>query len=104
MSMDKEDDDYEDSYWEYLDAIIDYRKNHMKKKIKLWMEGYNAQGNSDGASYLGEYEGENLLEAYTTYVKEKYKDNIPNYIRKDEPVIWGCRVFDNEGDARKSFG
>jgi len=26
------------------------------------------------------------------------------YVNLDTPCIWGCRVFDNETDARKSFG
>lgn len=42
MSMDKEDDDYEGSYWEYLDVIIEHRKNNPSPIIKaenlVWRE------------------------------------------------------------------
>ncbi len=70
----------------------------------LWMEGYAATGESGTAQYLGTYEGETLMEAYLNYIKDFYKNDIPDYVRLNEPVIWGCSVYDNEQDARKYFG
>lgn len=75
------------------------------KQFSLWMEGYAATGNSSSASYLGTYEGENFLDAYHNYLKVTYGVNkLPDYINQEFPSIWGCRIFDNEHDARKSFG
>jgi hypothetical protein len=71
---------------------------------EIWMEGYTASGDSGVAHLLGKYEGETFMEAYLKYVKTKYKDDIPDYVRLNEPVIWGCRCYDNEKDARKYFG
>lgn len=73
-------------------------------KYKLWSEGYATTGDHQRATYQGEYEGETLMEAYLALVKQIYGDDIPDYVRLNEPVIWGCRIFDNEQDARKSFG
>lgn len=74
------------------------------KKFQLWMEGFSATGENGTASFEGEYEGETFMDAYLAMVKDKYGDNPPSYVHMDKPVIWGCRVFYNEADARKSFG
>ena len=63
------------------------------------MEGYSVTGNSDKASLLGEIEAESFQEACDKLVEEKGYQNL--YSGKS---IWGCRLFDNEAYARKSFG
>lgn len=74
----------------------------MKRVFQIWMEGYRVTGNSDGASFLGEIEAESFQEAC-----DKFLENDPGwkdlYSSKNRS-IWGCRLFDNEEDARKSFG
>jgi hypothetical protein len=73
-------------------------------KFQLWSEGFAATGESATASYEGEFEGETFMDAYLALVKARYGDKPPSYVRLNEPVIWGCRVYDNEADARKGFG
>lgn len=71
------------------------------KKFNLWMEGYRATCEECDATYLGEYEAESFEDACNAYAQDKgvtldtYAGRISN---------WGCRIFDNEADARKSYG
>lgn len=70
-------------------------------KIDLWMEGYRATGDESKATFLGSYQAKSFDDACDMYAKEKgieldtYAGRISN---------WGRRIFDNEADARKSFG
>lgn len=73
------------------------------KKFKIWMEGYAATGESGSAHYIGSAEGETFEEACKNY---RDKEGKPLGLDKHYhyPSIWACRLFDNEQDARKSFG
>ena len=73
----------------------------------IWSEGYVTTGQSAYAQYHGQFIGNTFLEAV-----EKWKDD-PNEgpsnpslvkIQGSQVSYWGCRLFDNEADARKSFG
>ncbi len=69
--------------------------------ISIWMEGYAATGEWGTAHLLGVFEATDFDDAvkqysYTTESKIDY--------RGGEYSFWGCRLFDNEADARKSFG
>ena len=84
-------------------------------KIEIWMEGYRATGESATATRLGIYEADDFDGAMRQYMDEnlhtvtvkKIPKNIKS-IRDDsftkQYSIWACRIFDNEADARKSFG
>ena len=96
------------------------------KEYEIWSEGYAATGERGTAHYYGKAMGETFEEACKNF---RYPEDIwapsftpgPNLGRKivvqkgetlklDEgghypyPSIWACRLFDNEADARKSFG
>lgn len=68
---------------------------------EIWSEGYAATGERGTATLLGKYEANSWDEAVQKYMKDN-----PNRIRIDERgyTDWGCRLFDNETSARKSFG
>lgn len=72
------------------------------KTWSIWMEGYAATGNSAGASFVGESEGETFLEACINY----YKINDPEnkYYDPNRNTYWGCNHFDNQIDAIKTYG
>lgn len=86
-----------------------------KKEFEIWAEGFAASGQFGQAQLLGKETARTFDEAMQQYMKKN-----PNRIRVSErygekgadgkmPVIktytdWGCRLFDNEADARKSFG
>lgn len=62
------------------------------------MEGYRVTGNSSDAQLVASaIEASSFEEAVAIYAKTKPID-------EDGKSIWGCRLFSNELDARKSFG
>ena len=91
----------------------------MKKKYEIWSEGYRASGDSSKAIFIGVFEAETFDEAVEEYNRtrdKKYttaaeKNTRKRYIsdeayekRRSNWNIWACNLFDNERDARKSFG
>lgn len=94
------------------------------KKYEIWVEGYMATGESGQAFLLndGKDNKPNLIEAedfnhaveiYMTIVPEhdivknqrnRYWSDEDYKNRKSNWNIWACNLFDNELDARKSFG
>jgi len=99
----------------------------MAKEFEIWVEGYAATGERGYASYIGKATGETFEEACRNF---EYPHNIlrvwplpgedpilihageklnldlkqDGSICYDRPSIWACRLFDNETDAKKSFG
>lgn len=81
----------------------------MKKNIEVWVEGYLATG-CEGipvkAHLAGTYEAVDLDDAVRQHIAT-LDEKRRAFWRRHESGIWtdwGCRVFDNEADARKSFG
>ncbi len=70
-------------------------------KINLWCEGYAATGQSSKATFCGEFEAVDLKDAVRQYKKSRYDTNV---IDVENLTEWGCRFFDNEADARRSYG
>ena len=78
---------------------------------QLWQEGYAITGNRDSAQCLGNYEADTFNEAVERYVQQREKTDWPD-IRKPggyafangTHCIWGCRIYDNEAQARQSLG
>ena len=78
------------------------------RKFHIWSEGYSITGNNSGAIYLGEFEADTFEHACDKWAKTLTDD----YSRKcyspakdgKPPSFWGCRLYDNEMDARKAFG
>lgn len=82
-------------------------------KIQIWSEGYIIQGGNGKAYLVAVVEADSFNEAV-----EKYNETIKIPDNRRESTwgklkadwrdgiwsIWGCRLFDNEADARKSFG
>lgn len=109
----------EETYKKYRDMLRSVNKFHEKfldseiqkhikdgvKKYSLWQEGYSATGQSSTAIYLGEFEGDSFNDACDNWSKTIKQ---PEYYKpgndKHRPSYWACKIFDNEIDARKSFG
>lgn len=70
---------------------------------EIWIEGYRATGEHGFAHKIAESEKEDFEEAILEKLS-KNLDKIPQGQFKKPYSIWGCQLFDNEGDARKSFG
>ncbi len=76
----------------------------ISSKYDIWAEGYACTGERAGASCLGHSKGTSFLEACRNMAEinldfKKYYDE-----RNGAPCHWGCRLFDNQADAIKSFG
>ena len=86
------------------------------KEFEIWIEGYAATGEHAGASLVGKGNGETFDEAVLDYMSKNtnhgIEENGRNRYMSDEAYknrrsnwnIWACSLFDNEADARKSFG
>lgn len=73
-------------------------------KYNLWSEGYRTNGESAGASYRGEWEGETLRDAVILFRDSISDKELKETIDTERLTLWGCRFFDNETEARKAFG
>ncbi|EEJ5117664.1 TPA: hypothetical protein N2G45_002882 [Salmonella enterica] len=71
------------------------------QRYQVWSEGYEATGNKAGAKLLGEAEAENFQQACEKIFQDS---NRVQHFDRQRLTYWGCRLFDNEPDARKSFG
>jgi hypothetical protein len=71
------------------------------KQYEIWSEGYAATGQRSGAVHMGTANGNTFRDAC---------DNLFNnlqdrgYYNSDRGSYWACKLFDNEADARNSFG
>ncbi len=68
------------------------------------MEGYAATGQRHGAHCYGEWEGNTFrdaIKAFRDSLTDKYSRDC---IDLERMTFWSCRFFDNETDARNSFG
>lgn len=68
------------------------------KKFDIWSEGFVVNEGISGATYHGTIEANSFKEACDKY----FSDDI--YYNSKTLKYWGCKLFDNELDARKSFG
>lgn len=76
----------------------------VKRKITLWMQGFSATGQAEGASMIGSYEATDLDDAVKQYM-ETHKGEVEwDRYGRGRHAIWACEIFDNEEQARKSFG
>jgi hypothetical protein len=77
-----------------------------KRQIELWMEGYAVTGNSGTARKVDTVYASTSEEALEMYAN-KNKGKVDVHTDEDGKKWysdWGCKIYDNEVDARKSFG
>lgn len=70
--------------------------------MQIWSEGFVATGESGPAFCHGEAPGSSLQEAC-----DKLAERDPKFrahYDRQRMTFWGCRLFDNEADARRSYG
>lgn len=66
------------------------------------MEGYAAGGDRGAATLLGTFRGNTVQEAAEEWSKSG--SPLTKYLNASRTAVWGCRLFDNEADARRNFG
>jgi len=69
-----------------------------KRVYEIWSEGYAATGNFSGANFHGRHEAESFKDACKLFFKDD------PYYNPQFNTYWSCRLYDNEQDARKTFG
>jgi len=65
---------------------------------QIWSEGFVATGESAHAHVMGEVEAPSFKEAC-----DKLLANDP-YYNSTSGTYWGCRLFHDEAEARRSYG
>jgi hypothetical protein len=76
----------------------------MSNVYQIWSEGWATTGQSSGATYHGTGTGNNFEEACKDFFVVRAWPKIDSYYHPGTNTYWGCNLFDNEADARKSFG
>lgn len=101
--------------WIVTEFDIEERVKSLKN-FEIWVEGYAATGESGTAHKIGEGEGETFDEAVKDYMSKnpnhgiewndsrRYSTDEAYMNRRSHWNIWACNLYDNEADARKSFG
>ena len=79
--------------------VIDLLK---EKEFAIWSEGYASTGGSAGAHYHGIGKGRTFREACENFFKDRAEDK--KYFNAKDLTYWGCKIYDNEDDASKTFG
>lgn len=77
------------------------------KTWPIWMEGFHVMEGVCHAKYCGEWPGDTFAAACAAWAAQE--DPGPCYqgmqlYDKARNTWWGCRLFDNERDARAIFG
>ena len=72
------------------------------KQYQIWTEGYAATGESSGAIYHGLSKGKTFKQAVENFIEENNWDK--KLYNSEKLTYWGCKFYDNESDARKTFG
>ena len=72
------------------------------KEYEVWTEGYALSGGSSDASFLGVKKANSFKEACVKAIKDEGFEMI--YYNDEDNTYWGCSFFDNEIEARISFG
>jgi len=90
---------------------IEVTPKEEQSKYQVWLEGYAATGESGTAMQLNLpnedctlWEGGVSFRAACLNALETLKWEIDHYYDYARNTYWGCRFFDNEQDARKTFG
>ena len=83
----------------FMRQKIEARKKERKAKLwEVWSEGYRATGQWANAKQHGPIMASTFKEACNKLFegREDYDSN--------RLTLWGCCLFNNEADARKTFG
>jgi len=71
--------------------------------FSIWVEGYVVSGNSARASLLASVNATSFSNAVSIF-RNGRSGGERLHIDVENLTMWGCRLFDNEIDARRSFG
>ena len=90
-----------DGVWKVI--VNDMSLDPTSKKFDIWSEGYVCTGQSSKAVLHGSVYADTFKEAVAIHVNGLSAEPR-SYFNLEAGTHWGCRLYDNEKDARKSFG
>lgn len=70
---------------------------------EVWLEGYAVTGSFAGAKFCGKFKGSTFEEAVLAWVATQGEEGKKFY-NPESGVYWGLNFYDNEAEARKTFG
>lgn len=74
----------------------------IKRKYEIWSEGYAATGQRSKAMFHTTIEASSFNEACDLLAVRNQE--FRKFYDPHTLTYWGCKLFDNEIDARKLFG
>lgn len=77
-------------------------KGPFAMEYEVWIEGYAATGDRANARFLGKFSGPDFKSACIEAMKALKWDM--GYYDEERNSFWACRFYDNEREARASFG
>lgn len=95
-------------FWK-LKMMWEDRFYQQPKSYNIWVEGFCCSGMENGPEkarcLARDVYGINFIDACLHWYCEKGKEGYGDLSYDGKYLaLWGCRLFDNEKDARKSFG
>ena len=79
-------------------TLLEWVLDEQYKTYEVWSEGYSATGDRGVARLMGRVEAKSFKGAC-----DKLFEN-DSLFDPDRMTHWGCRLYDNEQDARRLFG
>lgn len=77
-------------------------KNGTHPAWSIWVEGWRSSDGEAPARLVAVMAGPSFQEACDAFAEAD--GDWKRYYDRDRLTYWGCRLFDNEADARKAFG
>jgi len=78
-----------------------YLKDRMKN-YEIWSEGFRATGEQGKALLHSIISANSFVDACNKFANQNKE--FKKYYNSTKLSYWGCRLFDNEKDARNNFG
>jgi hypothetical protein len=76
--------------------------NTTTREYEVWVEGFSAMEQKGQAGVFGRITTGSFKEACILLARDM--PEAERYFNQERLTWWGCRLFDNEADARKAFG
>ncbi|CAB4192155.1 hypothetical protein UFOVP1244_4 [uncultured Caudovirales phage] len=73
-------------------------RKHVLEPFEVWCSGWESSDGRGAARFLGKFNAESFADACEMAIIDR------SLFDRERLTYWGCGLFDNETDARRSFG